>query len=168
MATRVGTYSEDDLILNNGGDYRIGDLAGAGNETKLTINDPSMLADFSTAAGRMLLLDQATGVYSIGDVDGIGGGILMELTDSGGVASIQTINGGMLALNESGQFYRMGDLSSFQNGNFLEVDDDASLFKLNNTANDIAVEMNGVAGFTGTVTPVTSITVDGGIVTNVT
>lgn len=54
------------------------------------------------------------------------------------------------------------------NGLELSFDDANGLFNFFNTANTAALTINGVPGFTGTVTPVNSITVDGGIVTAVT
>lgn len=64
--------------------------------------------------------------------------------------------------------YSIGDIDAALNGTFLEIDDANNVFNFSNTANTAVINMNGVAGFTGTVTPVTSITVNGGIVTNVT
>ena len=61
----------------------------------------------------------------------------------------------------------MGDIDGFLNGGFIQIDDAGNAFKINNTASNIGININGVAGFTGTVTPVVSITVNNGIVTAV-
>lgn len=63
--------------------------------------------------------------------------------------------------------YGIGDLSGAINGTNLVVADVTSSIDITNTAANAFVRINGVPGFTGTVTPVTTITVDGGIVTNV-
>ncbi len=69
--------------------------------------------------------------------------------------------------------YMFGDCDTFPtvgtgNGTHMNIDDAANTFFLKNTANNAIINMNGVGGFTGTVTPVNSITVNGGIVTMVT
>lgn len=63
--------------------------------------------------------------------------------------------------------YGIGDLSGAVNGNNLIVNDGGNAIEITNTALNAIVKINGTNGFTGTVTPVTTITVNGGIVTNV-
>jgi len=63
--------------------------------------------------------------------------------------------------------FQIGDIDGAVNGTNLNVADVTGSIDITNTALNSFVRINGVAGFTGTVTPVTTITVNGGIVTNV-
>lgn len=62
---------------------------------------------------------------------------------------------------------QLGDVDGSVNGNRFTIDDAAGTFTIENTGLNARVVINGVNGFTGTVAPVNTITVDGGIVTNV-
>ncbi len=61
----------------------------------------------------------------------------------------------------------IGDINAALNGLQLMVNHTNSSIDIFNTGNNAIVNINGAGGFTGTVTPVNSITVDGGIVTAV-
>lgn len=73
-----------------------------------------------------------------------------------------------LYLDPANNAYYMGDYNASNNGLIIGLEDNSGQIFFANTANNAAIVMNGTAGFSGTVSPVTSITVDGGIVTNVT
>lgn len=76
----------------------------------------------------------------------------------------------LLALDWSQNKYVIGDYlisAPLQNGNYLEIDDTANIFRITNTLANAGIEINGVAGFTGTVAAPATITVNNGIVTNV-
>lgn len=74
-----------------------------------------------------------------------------------------------LSLQPDNQLFYFGDIDNYLgNGAYILVDNSVSKFVINDATNTMLVNINGVDGFTGTVTPVTSITVVGGIVTNVT
>lgn len=85
--------------------------------------------------------------------------------------SIQSIPGGpvrkKLFIDFLNEIYQFGDINAEQNGTFMEVDDTNNKFLFSNLAATSVINMNGVDGFTGTVAPVNSITVNGGIVTAV-
>lgn len=82
------------------------------------------------------------------------------------VSVANSVNKGMLFDYGTDQ-YQIGDIVGFANGNRFIVDELNSLFIFENIALNSAIQINGVNGFTGTVTPVNSITVNGGIVTAV-
>lgn len=63
--------------------------------------------------------------------------------------------------------YNIGDMDGRVNGTTLNVNDAAGSIDIANTALNAFVKINGTNGFTGVVAPVTTITVIGGIVTNV-
>lgn len=65
------------------------------------------------------------------------------------------------------ELFQFGDINAENNGTFLSIDDTNNEFAFKNTANTSAIRINGTLGFTGTVAPVNTITVVGGIVTNV-
>jgi len=152
------------------GRYQFGDISGFGNSQMLAIND-------------------ATGFNQLGDVLGnFSGGVFENLPsdiamgDTGGLSTTANLNinfasSRMLYQNGLGDFidiapalgrYRIGDITGILNNTHLEVDDTNNRFEFSNAALNAALMINGVLGFTGTVAPVASITVDGGIVTAVT
>lgn len=105
-----------------------------------------------------------------------------EIVRAGGIATGWTMdndrywlrhdNGYKMWFDWATSLYMIGDCDTFPtvgtgNGTHLNVDDAASTFFFKNTANNAGININGVGGFTGTVSPVNSITVDGGIVTAV-
>lgn len=96
------------------------------------------------ATSMQILLDASNNKYSVADA----------------------VNMGMLFDYTTKQF-QMGDITGFANGNRFIVDETNSLFIFENIALNSAIQINGVTGFTGTVAPVNTITVVGGIVTNV-
>ena len=67
----------------------------------------------------------------------------------------------------SGSIATIGDVGVLGSGMIAVVNVPGSRFQVTNTALNAAHEINGVVGFTGVVAPVNTITVDGGIVTNV-
>jgi len=148
--------------------YQLGDISNVSNGTKLSIDDINQRSFFDDALGEMLSLDRGNGAYIIGDISGVGNGNFFAIGDAAQTFSMGDAAGNALIFDTGTKVYRIGDVDAITNGNFFEIADATNLFKINNTANNAAVEINGVAGFTGTVTPVTSITVDGGIVTAVT
>lgn len=136
--------------------YDFGEIDGINNGTALRINDdvingPSwQIGNFIPVVGN-----------NVGTVIAQQGTIVVA-TQNQNVAVYQ----GFFA-QDTGRISQMGDISFGNNQNLATIDDVNSKFILANLANNILVNINGVDGFTGTVTPVTTITVNGGIVTNV-
>lgn len=105
-------------------------------------------------------------IYNTISIGGVGSRTILDLDKFEVVHSTAQL----LALDWSLNRYTFGDFqisAPLQNGNYLQIDDTLNLFKVTNTLSNAGFEINGVAGFTGTVSPVNSITVDGGIVTSV-
>jgi hypothetical protein len=146
----------------------LGDSNSINNGTFLFLDDAVQLAEISTGGGQMLELDPLNDVFWIGDIPGLFNNTFLYMD----TRSFEIDCSGKRAIsgdNVTGQ-YRFGDSGHFKNGMEIVVDDSgaAGNFIIRNTALNSKVIMNGVNGFTGTVTPVISITVNGGIVTNVT
>lgn len=87
--------------------------------------------------------------YSLGDVLSVTDGSYIDVYDSSGNSTITLYAG------------------SVSNGTMVQIDDFNKTVLIGNNTNDMMVSINGNNGFTGTVAPVNSITVVGGIVTNV-
>jgi hypothetical protein len=165
------------------------DVGAAGDPAALLNSREVPLAGFDFALGsvgsRKLFINNAAGLYFFGDVDDSANGLKFIVGDSFSTFlmssavenffSIDAVNRRIvlsfsmigLEMDETVPRAVLGDTQQINNGNILVVDDAASLIEITNNALNAVVRINGVAGFTGTVTPVTTITVNGGIVTNV-
>lgn len=91
----------------------------------------------------------------------INGNVGLDYTDG-------STGGRFLNLDQINLFSQIGDVDALLTGANFTIDIQNSLFQFNDTLGAAVIQINGVNGFTGTVTPVNSITVNGGIVTNVT
>jgi len=109
-----------------------------------------------------------SGDFIIGNAFGAGNRTSIVLNDVGQLITLRTNAGRMLMLDQLNAIYQIGDIDLFGNGTNLSINDAANLFIIGNNANTAGIQINGVAGFSGTVTPVNSITVVSGIVTAVT
>lgn len=149
-----------------------------GAEGKLTLVDFANPSDFwhvRNLASEFFITNAAlfnffniTGTNAhVGDLDGLNNGLRLDLDDSADLAAIRDNLGELLTLDRSTGLYSIGDVLAGVNGNIFTVDDTTGVFAFTNTALTAALSINGNAGFTGTVTPVNSITVEGGIVTAV-
>lgn len=116
---------------------------------------------------RFLLIDLFNQTYSLGDIDNEFGGSFIQMSgpliDFLSYSTYFTLG----ELDFSAGIAVLGDNNNSVNGTKLTVDDLNNLIDVNNVAGTAIMRINGVPGFTGTVTPVTSITVIGGIVTAV-
>jgi hypothetical protein len=119
------------------------------------------------AANPVLSLDPVSKRYVLGDFFFANGRTSVDVDDNGQVIILRSI-GIMAQLDFPNQLYQLGDIGNFSTNTFFEVDAINSRFNFSNLLNTSRIKINGVTGFTGTVTPVVSITVNGGIVTNVT
>jgi len=70
----------------------------------------------------------------------------------------------MLHLDASNSLYAIGDIQIFNNGTLIQIDDAAGTIGFNRSGLAPIIEINGVPAFSGTVSPVNSITVMSGIV----
>jgi hypothetical protein len=161
--SNTGKWLEINTIA---GTAKFGDADVAANGTRLEIDDTGRLVQIFAGATRPLLfLDGANNSYALGDLNGVAAQTYFYLDDFG--MDIKSNAEQVLALDAASKVYRIGDITPAQNGTRLEINDNTNTFNFDNTAHNAGININGVAGFTGTVTPVTSITVNNGIVTNV-
>lgn len=65
------------------------------------------------------------------------------------------------------ELIQLGDIDMSNNRLMFEIDIANNVFRFGNDTDTATLEINSIPGFTGTVSPVTSITVEQGIVTNV-
>lgn len=147
--------------------YAIGDLSLLGNGVVFQIDNGANEARIQNAGGNLLYINASVGLFFLGD-DANGSGLAIDT--AGQVYNIQD-NGNPLfqgLFNGANPEVSIGDVNAIANGLFLQVDDATGIVRVQNAGMTAAMEINGVAGFTGTVAAPASITVNGGIVTNVT
>lgn len=165
------------LTANPAGLFEFGDLSNVTNGSKISIDDTTGLVILQTLvnaspAKKVFSANGSTGIYAMGDVDTAAGGTAIRLNDAGAVEVTTMVNAvpgiDVLILDGLNDRYSIGDSVSAGSGTLATLDGAAKQFQINNITNDMSVLIRGVLGFTGTVTPVTSITVLGGIVTSVT
>lgn len=160
-----------DLDQTNG-QYIIGDISAAVNGTKFTVDDGAQIFTAVNNGSAYLTLDVANNYYSLGDdFNATNGGVFTIDNGAGRIQMKNLINGFISSqvfdIRGALNTYSMGDLDLKNNGLRFVLDDTIAKFQIDNIAHNSLVRINGVDGFTGTVTPVNSITVNGGIVTAV-
>lgn len=157
------------LYLDSGNRrFGLGDFFGGYNGSRIDIDDPSSFIYLAAVSGPMLEVDGLNFQYRLGEIGNFQNRTFFEIDDTLQLVTITTnaANNQIFKLDVQSGFYGMGDLSGVANGAFIGIDDVAGAFQIGNLANNMNVNINGVPGFTGTVTPVTTITVNNGIVTN--
>lgn len=148
--------------------YQIGDIDIATNGTKFLIDNAQRQASIVDGFVKIgLFIDLNTGQYVIGDQAGGTNGTRLDIQDNAALAEIKTNISNMLTLDQGGGFYRFGDMAGAANGGVVDLNDAGNVLNLFNTAGTLGININGVAGFTGTVVAPATITVNNGIVTNV-
>jgi len=147
--------------------YQLGDIDNGANGLRLTIDDASQVGRIGNNIADQLLIDIANNFYSFSDINAALNGTQLTIDDANNAFRARDFFGDGLFIDFSALRYRLGDIDTAGNGNVIIVDDATNVFDINNTAGNIGININGVAGFTGTVTPVVSITVNNGIVTAV-
>ena len=183
------------LIDQTNGLYELGDIDGAGNNIFLIIDDTNLdiqLGDINGVInGTFIEVNVNAGEVKLVALDGISGASGVDVLNNpfvhsvsvnasdgstGSFALFEDVENLLIRLDDgnSGLFFNynfqtfaLGNFTGVGNGNLITVDDTNSKILIANTAGNAIVNINGADGFTGTVTPVTSITVDGGIVTAV-
>jgi len=123
-----------------------------GTITNLLLNRPS------AAIGLSFFDSNGTNPFLLPD-PAIGGIAFITAPDFSNQLSLADAGNGTLST--------LGDVGTLSTGMIVTVDVPNSLFSIADSANNAIVRINGVNGFTGTVAPPLTITVDGGIVTNV-
>lgn len=140
---------------------------GNGNTGIIIDNSVTNSAIISINTNAIMNLNNGAGVYQFGDISASASGSVLVLSDVSQFLSFQVGGFQHLRVDAGNNLYQLGDIDSGANGGKIELQDAANLLILGNNANNLAININGVGGFTGTVTPVTTITVNNGIVTNV-
>lgn len=153
---------------NTTGYINIGDIDAAANGSVLTVDDANEIirTNFANNANAGFFLRPTDNFYEFGDRTTRTA--FLELKGADLLAVVALDNVSALKLDKQNQTYNIGDIDNADNGTYLNVDDFNNKFIFQNAALTSLININGVDGFTGTVTPVTSITVNGGIVTDVT
>lgn len=172
----VGAVGDPAQLLNNREiPLELFSVDFKGVNLNVLINDLASLFSISdSAANPFFLINIAAGYYSLGDDNLVANGTEIFIQDTFNRVTVGgTINGiiGSAFMQLEGgliNVFGIGDVGNNQNGTKIEAHDNVSEIWLTNFVGGAAVRINGTLGFTGTVTPVNSITVDGGIVTNVT
>jgi len=168
----VGSLTEYLALDGSVFQTRLGDAYDNGNGNKLFIDDPAQRWSLGqeVAITNMLLNFPGAGI-GLAFFDSVGTNpFLLPDPATGGSAFIAApdfTTAIALADAANGRIITMGDLNTSNSGMVAAVDVVNSLFSIADTANNAAVRINGVNGFTGVVAPPLTITVDGGIVTNV-
>lgn len=155
--------------------YQLGDISGVGNGLALYIDDTGNTVEIGIGLfiDPNLEIDRVNSLYGLGDVYGNFNGCSWVAWDQSNVSyGTVTINGaagvrGLELVGDPFNQFAIGDVGFNQNRTEVRVDDNVNEIQMRNNANNASVRMNGALGFTGTVTPVNSITVNGGIVTAV-
>lgn len=154
--------------------FELGDISKVSLGLNLQLDVLNRVAQVSENVNTdpALYLDYGFGQFAIGDFFGVGNGVMFEAWEANNVAQSAVkigVNSSRPWLRAQGTIglFELGDMNVAANGTNFQVDDVNGFFSMKNTANTAFVKINGVNGFTGTVAPVNTITVNGGIVTNV-
>ncbi len=163
------------IEINAAGNYiELGSNLGNNPQLYLdTANKVSGLGDFFGTGNGMgcQVNDNLRSVFLGANYGSIGNGFHLEVSDV--IPRFRVVSGlggstnRYLDLNQATDIFAFGDLNATNNGLALSLNDATGRVIVGNTAANAAFIMNGVLGFTGTVAPVNSITVKGGIVTAV-
>lgn len=155
------------------GTWKLGDIDGLTTGSLIQIFDPSFLVSMNARDG----LGANAGLGAQADTlgvnvyanmivqDGVNPSVEFRIDKQTGQLNYDS-NAYFIA-DFSNMNFSLGDLPGFNNGTSFNIDDTTGVFSFDNTALTSKININGIDGFTGTVSPVNSITVNGGIVTAV-
>jgi hypothetical protein len=156
----------------NAGLYFFGDIDSIGNGTQIMIFDGANTVNIGS--GGLNFFEADPQVIRTGDLSQSFGGMILEIDSAIGNQRIRFLGNDPVAGAQTWQQIEqllrtvsIGDVDNSLNGNKLIVDDTNNVISFTNSATNVGININGVAGFTGTVTPVNTITVNNGIVTAV-
>jgi len=152
----------------------IGDVNGVFGTTRFIVDAGSLdISAYGEMGVQLLKIDTNSNNLTFGDVANNINGVKLAMDIGNNLVTITGSIGGspaiaMLRLDGANGNYAIGDSQRFANGTAMTIDDTTETIDFSSfTSPNPTLSVNGVPGFTGTVTPVTSITVVGGIVTAV-
>lgn len=170
-----GTFDPYLILDNANGKWGIGDLANYIEPVfeifKASTDDKGFSFYAEDAANaRVAQLSMgvipATGSYITASFNDPVNNVAFDF-DNQGIEFIRNADNVFL-VDFANDIYSFGDRSGgILNGSHIEINDAANVLNIKNTANTLGININGVAGFTGTVAAPATITVNNGIVTNV-
>lgn len=118
----AGTYAIGDLdaiangmlleILDGSSVIRFGELAGAGNDTVLSLDDAAKQMNFQSDGGTFLKLDVTAGIYQMGDIDATVNGMRLDILDSTQQFNVWNATGVFLNIDAASQIFSMGNIVS--------------------------------------------------------
>lgn len=142
----------------------IGDVFGFANSTSLQVEDSLQQIRMQSVTGIMLDFDISNSTFIFGATN-FGNQTFTSMDDTAGTVEHFAMTGRMLSLQQGFGLFSMGDLDLLANGGSISIDDGGNVVDITNTAANMGLRINGVAGISGTFPGVTSITVNNGIVT---
>lgn len=160
----------DSSIMNKAPGVSIGDLFGGGFDTLLSVRQGAFQMIQGSIGGKVLNMDVANNLYQFGDVDASGGGnpSFLQIDNNPANEELRYLVANARYLSINPGIMAMGDIDGATGGSTnITIVDVAKTIFMSAVGNTAKINMNGVNGFTGTISPVTSITVNGGIVTAV-
>ena len=166
----AGSLSEAMRIEQSSKTYAIGDLQNTGGGLIALLDNTSLSYSLRDAgpANRYFSIDVAGAQYRIGDIDGQNNNSFFEIEDSSSLFRMYTGGVDYFQIDPVGGNYFIGDVNQVHNGAYIRIDDTANTFRIENTAQNMNIEINGVAGATGVFNVGANvITVNGGIVTSI-
>jgi hypothetical protein len=165
------------IVLNDSGSgsvVNIGDTGSLGNGTIIALSDPNQTMNVVDKFGdRGLAVDMGLGFYGLGDDAYQNNGSEIFIDDNNNEIDLTMKIGGtigskgLVLQGDPINIFTLGDGTPSNNGSIVSVNDPTNKIIFKNTANNVGIMINGVAGFNGTVAPPLTITVNNGIVTNV-
>jgi hypothetical protein len=157
----AGSLSEALKVTQSTQLYQFGDILTGNNGLFLELFDQQEAFQIRSNTGAMLSGSNITLDFGFGDLAASGNGSSILILDSSNQLIIS--NGvGTLNMGPTNAALASGP------GARLDVNSGSSEIQFTNNATNVRLRINNILGFTGTVTPVNSITVEGGIVTSVT
>lgn len=173
----IDLYAQDlagnniDLFLDAAAYSLDFNISGPISNTEFFIDQENLF--FKINADNLLLADKANQQYSFGDPTN-GPRLFMRSAADSQITIDMPIGGSnnakvfrAFAAGKTNPIITIGDIDVRDNGIVLLLDDNSKEFQFDNFTHDAKIRINTVVGFTGTVSPVNSITVNGGIVTAV-
>lgn len=160
-----GPYGGMELAGN-----RLDLVAGSSGVRYLELQDTNQTCTIGdldiVQSGVLILIDNILPAVIIG-CPLSGNNTTLNLRDNSEEITIVSANGTWGNFNIGLRLVQFGDIDGFFNGNMFVINDNLGTFDFTNGTNTATININGVNGFTGTVVAPATITVDGGIVTNV-
>lgn len=182
---QLGPQAVPGLQLNDlAHTFKLGDVLNVTTGAVFTVNTNDEQCYFNVGGFDYFVASAIDGKYKLGDIDGTGNGYKLSIDDTAGVIILGNNNNqfyvdGTTMLNTVGGSTILGADTSGGNTDIYSVNmntltginikmiSDAKEISFTNGTNDLSLRINSNLGFTGTVSPVNSITVEGGIVTAV-